>query len=165
MSTSAITYTTQYLTFKLQDEVYAVDVANIREILDFTTVTKVPRTPDFMRGVFNLRGSVVPVIDLKHKFGMPLTDKTVNSCIIVMELSIDGETVIIGSLADAVQEVLELEPGQIEPAPKIGTKLNTEFIRGIGKHNDLFLIILDIERIFTFDDIAVLHEEHDTPSL
>jgi purine-binding chemotaxis protein CheW len=159
MSASAISAATQYLTFKLQEEVYAVDVANIREILDFTTVTKVPQTPDFMRGIINLRGSVVPVIDMNLKFGMPKTEKTVNTCIIVMEISLDGETVVIGSLADAVQEVLELEPDQIEPAPKIGTRLNTEFIRGMGKHNEQFIMILEIDKIFSFDEINALHND------
>jgi purine-binding chemotaxis protein CheW len=147
---------TQYLTFRLQEEIYAVDVANIREILDFITITKVPKSPEFMRGVINLRGSVVPVIDMKLKFGLPQTEKTVNTCIIVMEISVDGETVIIGSLADAVQEVLEMEPDQIEPAPRIGTRLNTEFIKGMGKRNDQFLMILDIDKIFSFDDIDSL---------
>lgn len=163
MSPAAISEPTQYLTFRLQEEVYAVDVANIREILDFTTVTKVPRTPDFMRGVINLRGSVVPVIDMKLKFGLSETEKTVNTCIIVMELSIDGETVVIGSLADAVQEVLELEPDQIEPAPKIGARLRTEFIRGMGKHNDQFIMILDIDRIFGIDELHALQTDDGTP--
>lgn len=158
MSTANIPDTTQYLTFRLQEETYAVDVANIREILDFTAVTKVPKTPDYLRGVFNLRGSVVPVVDLKHKFGLSFTDKTVNTCIIVMELIIDGEPVVLGALADAVQEVLDLESAHIEPAPRIGTRLNTEFIRGIGKHNESFLIILDISKIFSFDEVTTLRD-------
>jgi purine-binding chemotaxis protein CheW len=162
MSNEAISEATQYLTFKLQEEIYAVDVANIREILDFTAVTKVPRTPDFMRGVINLRGSVVPVIDMKLKFGMPETEKTVNTCIIVMEISLDGETVVIGSLADAVQEVLELEAEQIEPAPKIGTRLNTDFIQGMGKHDDQFIMILNIDRIFSSDELQALSEDAGT---
>ncbi len=159
MSASAINEATQYLTFKLQEEIFAVDVANIREILDFTSVTKVPKTPEFMRGVINLRGSVVPVVDMNLKFGMPRTEKTVNTCIIVMEMNMDGETIVLGSLADAVQEVLELEPDQIEPAPKIGTKLNTEFIRGMGKHNEQFIMILEINKIFNFDEIQNLNGE------
>ncbi len=164
MSTSNMADAVQYLTFRLQDETYAVDVANIREILDFTNITKVPRTPDFMRGVFNLRGSVVPVIDLKQRFGMSFTEKTANTCIIVMELHIGGETVVIGSLADAVQEVLELEPDRIEPPPRIGTGIDAAFIRGIGKHSDRFLIILDIDRIFSFDDMSVLRLEDEAGS-
>src|SRR5512136_1627108 len=126
--------TTQYLTFKLADEVFALDIGKVREVLDFTTVTKVPQTPDFMRGVINLRGSVVPVVDMRLKFGMTATDKTVNTCVIIVEIAVDGESTIIGAMADSVQEVIDLEPDNIEPAPRIGTKLNTDFIRGMGKH-------------------------------
>lgn len=154
MSVTAISETRQYLTFKLADEVFAVDVAKVREILEFTTITKVPQTPDFMRGVINLRGSVVPVMDMRLKFGMPETDKTVNTCIIVVEVNHEGETIILGALADSVQEVFELEPEQIEPAPRIGTKLNTEFILGMGKHDGQFIMILDIDKTFTCEELA-----------
>ncbi len=148
MSISSITETTQYLSFKLGEEIFAVDVAKVREILDVIAITKVPQTPDFMRGVINLRGSVVPVMDMRLKFGMPPTERTVNTCIIVMEVTQDGEAMVLGSLADSVQEVLDLEPDQIEQAPRIGTKLRSDFIKGMGKHNDRFIIILDIDRIF-----------------
>jgi len=158
MSITAITETRQYLTFKLADEVFAVDVAKVREILDFTTVTKVPQTPEFMRGVINLRGSVVPVVDMRLKFGMSQTEKTVNTCVIVMEIALGEETTIVGSLADSVQEVLELEPEQIEPAPRIGTKLRTEFIKGMGKHNEQFIIILDIDKVFDEETMGGLLE-------
>lgn len=161
MSDSSGAGTAQYLSFRLQDEIYAVDVANIREIIDFNTVTKVPRTPGFMRGVINLRGSVVPVIDMKLKFGMPETGRTVNTCIIVMEAPMDGEMVTLGCLADAVQEVLDLEPGQVAPAPRMGTRLNTDFIKGMGKRNDDFIIILDIARIFSGDELHTLRECND----
>ena len=158
MSITSITETRQYLTFKLADEVFAVDVAKVREILDFTTVTKVPQTPEFMRGVINLRGSVVPVVDMRLKFGMSQTEKTVNTCVIVMEIALGEETTIVGSLADSVQEVLELEPEQIEPAPRIGTKLRTEFIKGMGKHNEQFIIILDIDKVFDEETMGGLLE-------
>ena len=148
MSVSNITDIRQYLTFKLADETFAVDVAKVREILEWTTITKVPQTPDYMCGVINLRGSVVPVIDLKQKFGMAVTAKTVNTCIIVVEVEQENETIIIGALADSVQEVFELEQANIEPAPKIGTNLNTDFIQGMGKHNETFIMILDIDRVF-----------------
>jgi purine-binding chemotaxis protein CheW len=153
MSVSTITETTQYLTFKLDDEVFALDVAKVREILEFSSVTKVPQTPDFMRGVINLRGSVVPVIDLRLKFGMPATEQTVNTCIIVTEVGMDGETIQLGALADSVQEVDEMEPGQIEAAPHIGTKLNTDFIRGMGKQDGNFVMILDIDKVFSSDEL------------
>jgi purine-binding chemotaxis protein CheW len=153
MSAAEAAASTQYLTFKLGDETFALDVAEVREILDFTTVTKVPRTPSFMRGVINLRGSVVPVMDLRLKFGMSATQQTVDSCIIVVEMTMEEDSIVIGVLADAVQEVIDLEPEQIEPPPRIGTKLNTDFILGMGKHNGAFMMILDIDRIFESADL------------
>ncbi len=156
MSEAGIIATTQYLTFKLEDEIFALDIAKVREVLDFTTVTKVPKTPEFMRGVINLRGSVVPVVDLRLKFGMSRTEKTVNTCIIIAEVTVDSETTVLGALADSVQEVMDLEPGQIEAAPKIGTRLNTEFIRGMGKRDNTFVIILDIDKVFSTDELALV---------
>lgn len=158
MSVTTITETMQYLTFKLDEEVYALEISKVREVLDFSKVTKVPRTPEFMRGVINLRGNVAPVVDLRLKFGMTKTEKTVDTCIIIMELIVDDETTILGALADSVQEVLDLEPEQIEPPPKIGTRLNTEFIKGMGKKDDEFIIILDIDKIFTADELALVQE-------
>ncbi len=158
MSISSITETTQYLSFKLGEEIFAVDVAKVREILDVTAITKVPQTPDFMRGVINLRGSVVPVMDMRLKFGMPPTERTVNTCIIVMEVTQEGETMVLGSLADSVQEVLDLDPDQIEAAPRIGTRLRSDFIKGMGKHNDRFIIILEIDRIFSVGELEVVSE-------
>jgi len=156
MSVDSITEVRQYLTFKLDSEVYALDVATVREVLDFTTVTRIPRTPEFMRGVINLRGSVVPVVDLRLAFGMSATEKAVNTCIIVVEVRFDGETTIMGALADSVEEVIDLEPEQIQPAPQIGTSIKTDFIRGMGKRDANFLMILDIDRVFSNDQLAGL---------
>jgi purine-binding chemotaxis protein CheW len=156
MSVAGITETTQYLTFKLDDEVFALDITKVREVLDFTTVTKVPCTPEFMRGVINLRGSVVPVVDLRLKFGMTKTEKTVNTCVIIVEVAVDSETTVLGALADSVQEVMDLEPDHIEPAPKIGTRLNTEFITGMGKRDSAFIIILDVDKIFSTEELALV---------
>jgi purine-binding chemotaxis protein CheW len=158
MSITAITETTQYLTFKLAEEIFALDVAKVREILEFSTVTKVPQTPEFMRGVINLRGSVVPVIDLRLKFGMTATEQSVNTCIIVAEVDMDDETILLGALADSVQEVNEMEPGQIEAAPHIGTRLNTDFIKGMGKQDGNFIMILDIDKVFGTDELAMIAE-------
>jgi purine-binding chemotaxis protein CheW len=155
MSVAQITETTQYLTFKLDEEVFALDVAKVREILEYTTVTKVPQTPEFMRGVINLRGSVVPVIDLRLKFGMSATEQTINTCIIVAEVEMEGETILLGALADSVQEVDEMEPEQIEAAPHIGTRLNTDFIKGMGKKDGNFVMILDIDRVFSSGDLEI----------
>jgi purine-binding chemotaxis protein CheW len=147
-----------YLTFTLGDEQYAVDVTKAREVLEITSITKVPRTPAFMRGVINLRGSVVPVCDMKTKFGMGETGRTVDSRVVVMEIVYGGENAVVGVLADSVQEVIELDAGQIEPPPKIGMSIDTEFIRGMGKRNDDFIIILDIDRVFSPEDMAHMEE-------
>lgn len=157
MSAGAITETGQYLTFKLDNEVFALDVATVREVLDFTGVTRIPRMPDFMRGVINLRGSVVPVVDLRLAFGLSATEKTVNTCIIVVELRLDGETAIVGALADSVEEVIDLEADQIQPTPRIGTSIKTDFIRGMGRRDSDFLMILDIDRVFSADQLASLN--------
>lgn len=149
MIESSITETVQYLTFKLDEETFALDVAKVREILEESSITKVPQTPAFMRGVINLRGSVVPVIDLRLKFGMSATERTVNTCIIVAEVQMEDEVVVLGALADSVQEVIEMEPQQIEAAPHIGSRLNTDFIKGMGKHDNRFIMILDIDRVFS----------------
>ncbi|MBU1101820.1 MAG: chemotaxis protein CheW [Bacteroidetes bacterium] len=156
MAGSVINETRQYLTFKLNDEVFGVDVAQVREILDSINITKVPQTPEFMRGVINLRGSVVTVIDMNMKFGLTVTEKTVNTCIVVVEVAIEGETTIIGALVDSVQEVFEIEPQNIEPAPKIGTKLNTEFIKGMGKKDEKFIILLDIDKVFSSEELELV---------
>ena len=153
--------TTQYLTFTLAEEVFAIDISQVREVLDYTTVTKVPRTPPFMRGVINLRGNVVPVVDMRVKFDMTAADTTVNTCIIIVEINVDDETTILGAMADSVQEVLELEPGQIEPPPRIGTRLNTEFIHGMGKRGDQFIMILDIDKVFSAAELASVSGEQE----
>jgi purine-binding chemotaxis protein CheW len=155
MSVTSITDTRQYLTFQLGEEVFGLDVSHVREILEFTTVTKVPKTPDYMRGVINLRGSVVPVLDMRLKFGLTRTEKTIDTCIIVAEVLFQDEPTVIGTLVDSVQEVSELASEEIEPAPKIGSQLNTEFIKGMGKKDDHFIIILNIDEIFSSDDLAV----------
>ena len=155
---SGIIGTLQYLTFKLGDEVFALEVSQVREVLDITTITKVPNAPDFMRGVINVRGNVVPVVDLRSKFGLDQADRTLDTRIIVMELNIDGDLTTLGALADSVQEVMDLESGQIEDPPKIGSRWKTEFIKGIGKQNDQFIIILDIDQIFSTDELAIVDE-------
>ncbi len=154
MSVAGIVSTTQYLTFRLDEGVFALDISKVREVLDFSTITKVPRTPEFMRGVINLRGRVVPVVDLRLKFGMNTTENTVNTCIIIVEVNVDGDTIVLGALADSVQEVIELGSENIEPAPKIGTRLRTEFIKGMGQQNERFIIILDIDKVFSLHELA-----------
>ncbi len=156
MSVESITEVRQYLTFKLSDEVFALDVAKVREVLDFTNITKVPRTPEFMRGVINLRGSVVPVIDLRLAFGMAATERTVNTCIIVVEVRLETETLVVGALADSVEEVVDIEPDQIQPAPAIGASVRTEFIQGMGRRESGFVMILDIDKVFSAEELETL---------
>jgi purine-binding chemotaxis protein CheW len=152
----------QYLTFKLEDEIYALEITQIREVLDYTKITKVPKTPDFMKGVINLRGGVVPVIDLRLKFGLRETEVTVDTCIIIAEITVDNEETLLGALADQVQEVLEIDSTQIEPPPRIGTRLDTDFIKGMGKHNDEFIMILDIVKVFSQQELAMVQQASGT---
>jgi purine-binding chemotaxis protein CheW len=150
--------TQQYLTFTLDEELYAVDVVKVREVLEVTPLTKIPRMPAFMQGVINIRGSVVPVLDLRLKFGMEQAERTVDTCIIVMDIQAEDKVVTIGSLADSVQEVIDLDEENIEPPPRLGTKVDTDFIRGMGKRDDQFIIILDIDRVFNSSEIAVAED-------
>ncbi len=155
MSEGGIAHTRQYLTFSLGEESFALDVTKVREILEFTRLTRVPRTPEFMRGVINLRGSVVPVMDMRLKFNLAATEKTVNTCIIVVEVLLRGETVILGALVDSVQEVFDLEPGQIQPPPKAGTGFSNDFVKGMGNRDDRFIIILDIDKVFSEEEVEL----------
>lgn len=158
MNNATVLEMTQYLTFKLGNEIFACDIAKVHEVMDFIEVTPVPKMPDFLLGVINLRGTAVPVVDLRLKFGMPKTEKTVNTCIIIMDVIVDNERTILGALADSVQEVLDIEAGQVEPPPRIGAKLRSDFISGMGKQNDRFVIILDIDKIFSVDDLSLVQE-------
>ncbi|MBF0400312.1 MAG: chemotaxis protein CheW [Magnetococcales bacterium] len=153
MSTATITETTQFLTFTLADEVFAVEIGRVKEVLEYTALTKVPRTPIAMCGVINLRGSVVPVMDMRVKFGMSQSDRTVNTCIIIIEVTVDENKVVLGAMADSVKEVMSLDPGQVDPPPKIGTSLRTDFIRGMGRQGDHFIIILDADRAFSESEL------------
>ena len=150
---------TQYLTFLLDEEVFAVDVAKVREILEIHAITKVPQVPEFMKGVINLRGCVVPVIDLHIRFGMQEAAQTVNTCIIVVEVELNGDSIVLGALADCVQEVIEMESSQIEAVPHIGTHIKTEFIKGMGKNNGRFVMILDIDEVFSDKELALVTSE------
>jgi purine-binding chemotaxis protein CheW len=158
MASPTISETTQYLTFKLEDEVFALGISQVREVLDYTTVTRIPEMPDFMLGVINLRGSVVPVVDMRLKFGMERTEQKVNTCIIIVEIDLDGDTTILGALADSVQEVMDLDPDQVEPSPRIGMRFKSKFIKGMGKRDNQFIIILDINRVFSADELTMAQE-------
>ena len=162
MADSDSQQTTQYLSFTLDDEIFAVDVARVREILEFKGTTRMPQVPDYLRGVINLRGSVVPVVDLRLLFGLSATQSTINTCVIVLEINVENETVVAGALADSVREVLELEPAEIEAAPRLGSRLNTDFIKGMGKRNDQFLMLLDIDRVFGDEAVGAIRQTSDS---
>ena len=161
MSVESIKTTAQYITFKLGDEVFAINVGQVREVLDLSLITKVPTAPAYMRGVVNVRGNAIPVVDLRLKFGLPQASDTVQTRIVVLELDLDGEPVVLGGLADSVHEVIELEPGQIDEPPRIGMRWKTELIQGMGKRGDQFIIILDIAKVFSLEDAAFLKKTDD----
>ncbi len=167
MNASETSSTAQYLTFTLDQERYAVDISKVREVLEFSAVTKVPRTPEFMRGMINLRGNIVPVIDLRLKLGLARTERTVDTCIVITEVMVEGQPTVLGALADSVQEVIDLDAASIAPPPRMGTRVNTDFIRGMARREDQLLVILDIDRVLSEDDLravaAAPRAEHGNP--
>lgn len=144
----------QYLTFQLGAEVYALDVTHVREVLEAIPITPLPNTPDHLRGVINVRGTVVPVLDMRLRFGLSRTENTINTCIVVLDASIEGTRVVLGALVDSVQEVVDFDASQIEPAPRIGTDEGRRYLTGIGKHEDKFTLILDVRKVFSGEDLV-----------
>jgi purine-binding chemotaxis protein CheW len=148
----------QYVTFNLDNELFGFEVTRTREILNLAPITKVPQSPEYLLGVINLRGQVVPVIDMRLKLGLPAGDETEETCIIVVEVQIDGEVIVVGALADAVREVQDIRADQVEPPPKLGTRLKTEFITGMGKVDEQFMILLNLDCIFNSEELAFAQE-------
>lgn len=148
----------QYLSFSLGAETFAVPVNRAREIMDFKTVTKVPQVPDYMLGVINLRGSVLPVIDLRRRLNMPAAEQSNDSCIIVVEVATDDSVLVLGAVADGVREVFDLTDDQIEPPPRIGTQLRTDFIQGMAQRDGQLIICLNIENVMGVEQLEHLQE-------
>jgi purine-binding chemotaxis protein CheW len=146
----------QYLTFVLGGETFAIGILRIKEIIEFSGLTTVPMMPACIRGVINLRGAVVPVLDLSARFGRSATAATRRTCIVIVEVEADGEHQDIGVIVDAVNEVLEIPASEIEPAPSFGTKLRPDLIRGMGKVGGRFVIILDTDRVLSTDEISAI---------
>ncbi|HTY42411.1 MAG TPA: chemotaxis protein CheW [Thermoanaerobaculia bacterium] len=144
----------QFLTFSLAGGEFAIAVLNVREIIEHETVTRVPSTPAFVRGVINLRGSVVPVVDLARKFGMPESAVTKRTCIVIVEVDSDGGRLVLGVLADAVNQVVEFRPEEIEPAPSFGAPVRVDYLRGLGKLGDGFVLILDTDKVLSTSELA-----------
>jgi purine-binding chemotaxis protein CheW len=155
---TTVTPPAQYLTFLLGEEVFAMDIRTVREIIQFGPMTSVPLMPDFVRGVINLRGAVVPVIDLQARFGRQRAEVGKKSCIVIFDAVRSGERVELGLLVDAVSEVIEIGDDAIEPPPNFGTSVRRDFIRGIGKLAKRFVIILEPDKAFDVEEMATLCE-------
>ena len=140
-----------FITFKLGDELFAIDVAHVREVLDISEITRVPSAPSYMRGVVNVRGSAVPVVDLRLKFGLDAVPDTVHTRILVLEIEIEGERTIVGGVADSVHEVLEFDRTQLGAPPRLAMRWRADMIEGLGKKGEQFIIVLDIARVFALE--------------
>jgi len=146
----------QYLTFHLAGEEYAIGILQVKEIIEYDALTKVPMTPPWVRGVINLRGSVVPVIDLAVKFGQPDRPVGKRTCIVIVEVDLGGERTVMGIVADAVSQVMDLPPEEITAPPAFGTKVRTDYLKGMGKAGKKFVLILDTDRVLSADELEIV---------
>ena len=149
----------QYLTFMLSGEIFAIGILSIKEIIEYGNLTEVPRMPDFIRGVINLRGAVVPVIDLGSRFGKASSSVSRRTCIVIIEVQHEGEQQVVGGMVDAVNEVLDIPASEIEPAPSFGAKIRADFIRGMGKVDGKFVIILNVDHVLSLGEMSGLAGE------
>jgi len=148
----------KYLTFTLAGEEYGIGILKVKEIIGVITITGIPQTPPHVKGVINLRGKIIPVIDLRLKFGLPVAEYTERTCIIVIEISKDNGSILIGILVDSVSEVLNIKGADIEDTPDFGSNLNTDFVLGMAKAGGKIKILLDIDRVMNADDVAMLEK-------
>jgi purine-binding chemotaxis protein CheW len=146
----------QYLTFFLADEEYAVNIQKVKEIIEYSSVTKVPKVPRWIRGVINLRGNVVPVVDLAVRFGLDERPTTKTTCIVIVEVQQESENTVMGVIADAVNQVIELNPGDIEQPPAFGTRVRLEYLAGMGKLGKKFALILNIDRVLSAAELLTV---------
>lgn len=151
--------TDSYFTFKIGNEEYATHVDEVKNILELQEITKIPKAPEYMIGVINLRGSVLPIIDTRIKFGMTATEFTNNTCIVVMELKTDSDIINVGALVDEVEAVREINSDDINPSPSIGNSYKSEFITGVAKLDENFIMILDVIKLITNKEINELKKE------
>ncbi len=147
-----------YLSFKIGDTTFCVNVNKVLNILELMKITNVPQSPDYMLGVINLRGEVLPVVDSRIKFGIPIKENTINTCIIVLDIEIENEMAHIGFLVDGVNEVFEIEDDLLKPPPGIGNKYKSDFIKGVFKIDDEFIMQLDIDKVFTTDELIIVNQ-------
>lgn len=149
----------KYFTFKLGNEEYGVEILKVREIIGLMNVTEVPRTPDHIRGVINLRGKIIPVMDLRVKFGLTVREDTDETCIIVIDVEHQNSVTQIGAIVDSVCEVLDIEAADIEPSPNFGNNLDCRFILGIAKMDEKVRILLEIEDVLTSDELVGIGQD------
>lgn len=152
----------QYLTFLIGGEMFAISILGIKEIIEYGNLTTVPMMPEFIRGVINLRGAVVPVVDLSARFGRTVSEVTRRSCIVIIEVEADEEKQDVGVVVDSVSEVLEIPAAEIEPPPSFGARIRADFISGMGKVNGQFVIILNADRVLSVDEMAMLSGASET---
>jgi len=157
-NTLEATEQTQFLTFLLAEESYAVSILRVREIIEYDTVTRVPNMPTSIRGVINLRGAVVPVVDLAVRFGLRNTRVTKRTCVIIAEAEVGGERLVMGLMVDAVSQVIDLPPADIEPPPAFGTRVRVDFLEGLGKIGKKFVLILDLDRALSEAELLSVAE-------
>lgn len=150
-----------YLSFKLEKEFFAVNVNQVIEILEVPAITRIPRAPEYMAGVINLRGTVLPLIDTRIKFGMDPIEMTVNTCVVVIEITVEGETLNIGTLVDEVLEVLEIEKNEIQPSPSIEAQYKLEFIEGMFRKDDDFIMLLNLGEVFSLSEVNFMQETNE----
>ena len=146
----------QYLTFMLGGETFAIGILSIKEIIEYGQLTEVPRMPEFIRGVINLRGAVVPVIDLGARFGKPAANISRRTCVVIIEVQFEDEQHVVGVMVDAVNEVLDIPAEQVEPAPNFGANIRADFIQGMGKVEGKFVIILNVNHVLSLDEMSTL---------
>jgi len=152
----------QFLTLSLKSEKYAIPVSRVIEVLEYAKVTRLPRTAVYLKGLIDLRGRGVPVLDLALRFGLPETEVAKETAIIVVEMAGGSDTMVVGLIADAVHEVVEIATDQVEAAPSFGAGSAEQFLKGVGRKNEQFILILDIDRLFTDDEIRISAEEAET---
>lgn len=148
----------KYLTFILEQEHYGLEILAVQEIIGMMAVTRVPRTPDYMRGVINLRGKVIPLIDLRVKFGLSATEDTKKTCIIVLQITRGGQKTTLGIVVDEVSEVVDIPQKNVQPPPEIGVNIDTRVIIGLGKVEQKVILLLDIDRVFTIEEIQNMNQ-------
>ncbi|AMK11520.1 chemotaxis protein CheW [Pseudodesulfovibrio indicus] len=145
----------QYLTFGLDGEVFALDIVKVREVLELTDVSKLPLTPDHMKGVINIRGHAIPVVDMRSKLGMDKAGRTVDTCIIILDVLFESGVLTVGIVVDSVREVIDLSEEAIEPPPRLGSSVDASYMAGLGYQGDQFIILLDADSIFADEEVPL----------